>query len=41
VLAPSLAVPIMAAGGLFWIVWWILVGLRLLQLGRAGEGAAA
>jgi hypothetical protein len=40
VLAPSLALPLMAAGGLLWIVWWILVGRRLLQLGRTGEGAA-
>jgi hypothetical protein len=40
VLAPPLAMPIMAAGGLLWIAWWTLVGLQLLKLGRAGRGKA-
>jgi hypothetical protein len=34
VLAPSLAVPLMGLGGLLWIAWWLLIGLRLLKLGR-------
>jgi hypothetical protein len=31
---PSFATPLMIASGLFWIPWWLLVGLRLLRLGR-------
>ena len=34
VLAPSLAVPLMGLGGLLWIAWWLVIGLKLLRLGR-------
>ncbi len=32
--APSLRVFLLAAGGLFWMIWHLLVGLRLLQLSK-------
>jgi hypothetical protein len=32
VIAPSLAAPLMVASGLFWIPWWILIGLELFRL---------
>ena len=32
--APSLRAFLMAAGGLFWMIWHLLVGLRLLQLSK-------
>lgn len=35
VIAPSSAAIIMPINGLFWFIWWILVGLRLIQLGRS------
>lgn len=35
VLAPSLAVPLMLAAGLFWIIWWILISRELFLLARA------
>jgi hypothetical protein len=33
--APSLRTFLLAAGGLFWMIWQLLVGLRLLQLSKA------
>jgi hypothetical protein len=33
-LAPSLRAFLLAAGGLFWMIWHLLVGLRLLQLSK-------
>jgi hypothetical protein len=33
-LAPSLRAFLLAAGGLFWMIWHLLIGLRLLQLSR-------
>jgi hypothetical protein len=32
--APSLRVFLLAAGGLFWMIWHLLVGLRLLQMSK-------
>jgi hypothetical protein len=32
--APALRVFLLAAGGLFWMIWHLLVGLRLLQLSK-------
>jgi len=32
--APSLRAFLLAAGGLFWMIWHLLVGLRLLQLSK-------
>lgn len=34
ILAPALATPLMIASGLFWIPWWIMIGLRLICLAR-------
>lgn len=34
VIAPSIAGFLMPVNGLLWLVWWILIGRRLLQLGR-------
>lgn len=33
-LLPSLATPLMIAGGLFWFPYWLLIGLGLLRLAR-------
>jgi hypothetical protein len=33
-LAPSLRAFLLAAGGLFWMIWHLLVGLRLLRLSK-------
>jgi hypothetical protein len=33
-LLPSLATPLMIAGGLFWFPYWLLMGLGLLRLAR-------
>ena len=33
-LAPSLRASLLAAGGLFWMIWHLLVGLRLLRLSK-------
>lgn len=33
-LLPSLATPLMIAGGLFWLPYWLLIGLGLLRLAR-------
>ena len=35
--APFLRAPLLAAGGLFWVIWHLLVGLQLLRLARDGE----
>ena len=32
--APALRAFLLAAGGLFWMIWHLLVGLRLLQLSK-------
>ena len=34
VLAPALATPLMIVSGLFWIPWWVLIGLGLLRLAK-------
>jgi hypothetical protein len=34
---PSLATPLMIASGLFWMPWWMLVGLGLLRLARSNH----
>ena len=36
-LLPALATPLMIASGLFWMPWWLLVGLGLLRLARLDE----
>ena len=38
-LVPSLRASLLAAGGLFWMIWHLLVGLRLLQLSKSGTPA--
>jgi hypothetical protein len=35
VVAPSVAALIMPVNGLLWLIWWILTGQKLLQLGRS------
>jgi hypothetical protein len=35
--APALAIPLMIVSGLFWIPWWVVVGLGLLRLARLEE----
>jgi hypothetical protein len=32
VLAPTLSTPLMIASGLFWIPWWVMIGVGLLRL---------
>jgi hypothetical protein len=34
ILAPDIATPLMIVSGLFWIPWWVLIGLGLLRLAR-------
>jgi hypothetical protein len=34
VLVPSIAIPLMGLCGILWIVWWILISIRLFRLGR-------
>lgn len=34
IIAPSLATILMPVNGLIWLIWWILVGRKLLQLAR-------
>lgn len=34
IFAPALATPLMIVGGLFWLPWWVLIGLWLFQLAR-------
>jgi hypothetical protein len=36
VIAPALAGPLLGIAGLLWILWWVLTGGRLLQLGQGG-----
>lgn len=36
-LLPALAMPLMIASGLFWMPWWLLVGLGLLRLARSNH----
>jgi hypothetical protein len=31
---PALAIPLMGLCGILWIVWWILISIRLLRMGR-------
>lgn len=35
IIAPALATPLMMASGLFWLHWWVMIGLGLLRLVRA------
>jgi hypothetical protein len=35
VLLPSIAGLLMGIAGVFWVVWWVLIARRLLQLGRS------
>jgi hypothetical protein len=32
VLAPTLSTPLMVASGLFWLPWWVMIGVGLLRL---------
>ena len=36
-LVPSLADPLLVVAGVFWVVWWILIAVKLLQLGGLGR----
>jgi len=35
ILASSIATALMPVSGLIWLIWWIWVGIKLLQLGRS------
>jgi len=37
IIVPAIADPLMGFGMLLWIIWLVLVGVRLLQLGRAAS----
>ena len=37
VIAPSIAGILMPVSGLLWLVWWIMISRRLLQLGKHGS----
>ena len=37
ILVPAIATPLMIASGLFWIPWWVMVGIGLLRLARRAE----
>jgi hypothetical protein len=37
VLAPTISDPLMGVGMLLWIIWLVLVGIRLLQLGKVAS----
>lgn len=39
IIAPSIADILLGIGGLIWIIWWILISRRLLQLGRPDKQA--
>lgn len=41
VVAPSFAVMLMPISGLLWLIWWIMVARRLLQLGRSESKGTA
>jgi hypothetical protein len=34
ILFPALATPLMIASGLFWIPWWLMIGLALFRLAK-------
>ncbi|MCB0204552.1 MAG: DUF4386 domain-containing protein [Anaerolineae bacterium] len=34
IVAPTLSAPLMIASGLFWLPWWVMIGLGLLRLAR-------
>jgi len=34
VLAPTLSAPFMIASGLFWLPWWVMIGIGLLRLSK-------
>jgi hypothetical protein len=34
IFAPSIAAILLPINGLIWLIWWILVGVRLIQLGK-------
>jgi len=34
VLAPTLSTPLMIASGLFWLPWWVMIGVGLLRLSK-------
>jgi hypothetical protein len=34
ILAPAIAPALMSISGLIWLIWWIWVGIKLLQIGR-------
>jgi hypothetical protein len=38
ILLPSVATPLMVVGGIFWLAWWVLVGIWLLRLSRTASG---
>ena len=38
VLAPALSTPLMIASGLFWIPWWVMIGVGLLRLAKVQPG---
>jgi hypothetical protein len=38
-IVPALANSLTGVSGPFWIVWWILISVRLLKLGRTEKGA--
>ncbi|MGC9396518.1 MAG: hypothetical protein ACP5J4_16870, partial [Anaerolineae bacterium] len=35
IVAPSLATPLMIVSGLFWMLWWIMIGLGLFRLAQS------
>jgi hypothetical protein len=35
IVAPSLATPLMIASGLFWMLWWVMIGLGLFRLAQS------
>lgn len=40
ILAPTLATPLMIAGGLFWIPWWVAIAFGLFRLARLAGATA-
>ncbi len=41
VLLPTMAIPVMGIAGIFWIVWWILIGRMLLRMSQTGATGLA
>ena len=37
IIAPAIADPLMGVGMILWVIWLVLVGLRLIQLGKAAS----